>query len=162
MPMDLRPRDFAATSVVDFWGRYYYYYKELLVTFFFYPVFFRHFKKHPRTRLFVSTFAAAGFGNFLYHYLRDIPYVIEGGPWKAIGASHVFLFYCLVLSTAIFVSQLRAESRRRLAPSRARTCLSRAWIFLFYCLLWIFAYPTLGGLRNNFAFLFWLFNVRLA
>ncbi len=59
-------------TIAEFWNRYYYYFKELLVEFFFYPTFLRFFKTKPRLRMFMATMAAAGLGNMLYHFFRDI------------------------------------------------------------------------------------------
>jgi hypothetical protein len=108
---DIEPyfqRPFAATNFVDVWRRYSYYYREFLVQTFYYPVFLRCFKKRPRLRIFVATFAAAGLGNLVYHILyqglyrgpspemlaaelRTLPYyVLLGG---LIAATQVWLVY---------------------------------------------------------------------
>ena len=62
-------KPYKATNLVDLWWRYSYHYREFLVRVFYYPVFLRFFKKNLRIRIFVATFAAAGFGNLVYHVM---------------------------------------------------------------------------------------------
>ena len=62
-------KPYKATNLVDLWRRYSYHYREFLVRAFYYPVFLRVFKKRLRLRIFVATFAAAGFGNLVYHIM---------------------------------------------------------------------------------------------
>lgn len=152
-----------AATIADFWNRYYYYFKELLVENFFYPAFLRYFKKSPRLRLFFATLAAAGFGNVLYHYLRDIEVIIALGPWQALLAFHVYLFYGLVLGTAIGLSQLLEKKRPPEDFSRLkRRVVKPVVVIVFYCLLSIFDDPdrTLV-LTDHFSFLLRLFNIHL-
>jgi len=150
-----------ATTIADFWNRYYYYFKELLVENFFYPAFLRYFKKSPRLRLFFATLAAAGFGNVLFHYLRDIDVIITLGPWQALVAFHVYLFYGIVLGTAIGLSQLLEKKR----PAEQQSWLTRrvmkpTAVIVFYCLLSIFDNPDRSMvLSDYFSFLLRLFNI---
>ena len=60
-------KPYKSTNLVELWRRYSYHYREFLVRVFYYPVFLRCFKKNLRLRIFVATFAAAGFGNLVYH-----------------------------------------------------------------------------------------------
>ena len=98
-------RPLASRTIAEFWNRFFYYFKELLVEFFFYPVFFRYFKNRPLLRMYTATMAAAFFGNFLFHFMRDIFYVIELGFFEAMIAFHSYFAYSFVLGNAIFLSQ---------------------------------------------------------
>jgi hypothetical protein len=117
-------RPLESRSLADFWNRYYYYFKELLVDFFFYPTFFRAFKKHPRLRTFCATFMAAGVGNALYHFVRDIDRMFSLGPVAAVQGYGSYLFYCLLLASGIAISQVRTGG----AP-RSNGLGSRVWAF---------------------------------
>src|SRR2546422_7362134 len=44
----------------------------------------RYFKRHRRLRLMVASLAAATLGNMMYHFMRDIEYVVQLGLWKAV------------------------------------------------------------------------------
>jgi len=144
-------RPLSSVTIAEFFNRYYYYFKELLVTFFFFPAFFKQSPRFPRLRLAIAIFAAACFGNAFYHFTRDLGYIQELGLWAALKSFQVFLFYCVVLATAITVSRLR---RRNPAPSgffRGTLCPAFSVCF-FYCLLNIFtstdrSYPLLEHLR---------------
>jgi hypothetical protein len=146
-------RPLSSRTVAEFFNRYYYYYKELLVTFFFFPAFFAQSPRFPRLRLAVGIFAAAGVGNAFYHFMRDLGYIQGYGFWPALKSFQVFMFYCLVLATAITVSRLRQHNP---APSSAgffRGTLCPAFsVCFFYCLLSVFmatdrAYPLSEHLR---------------
>jgi hypothetical protein len=119
-------RPLASRTLVDFWNRYYYYFKELLVQFFFLPTFLRMFRKHPRLRVFFATFMAAGVGNAVYHFIRDIGVVATMGPWGAVESYTSYLFYCVVLATGIGISQARVNAGIR-PPDGV---LGRAWSFV--------------------------------
>ncbi|HET6335158.1 MAG TPA: hypothetical protein VFG30_18165 [Polyangiales bacterium] len=118
-------RPLESRTLADFWNRYYYYFKELLLDFFFYPTFFRVFKKHPRLRTFFATFMAAGVGNAIYHFLRDVDQVFSLGPVLALQGYGSYAFYCLMLASGIAISQVRTGN----AP-RSNTLGARAWSFL--------------------------------
>jgi hypothetical protein len=51
----------------------------VLVNFFFFPTFTRHFKKHPRLRMFAAVFMAAFVGNLYYHLILHSAF--DGGPF---------------------------------------------------------------------------------
>jgi hypothetical protein len=106
-------RPLESRSLADFWNRYYYYFKELLLDFFFYPTFFRAFKTHPRLRTFCATFMAAGVGNALYHFVRDIDRVFSLGPVAALEGYASYLFYCVLLASGIALSQVRTGNAPR-------------------------------------------------
>ena len=103
-------RPLRSRSLADFWNRYYYYFKELLVDFFFYPTFLRCWKRSPRLRVFFATFVAAGVGNALYHFVRDIDLLFTMGVPAALEGFESYLVYCFVLALGIGISQLRRES----------------------------------------------------
>ncbi|OGQ97984.1 MAG: hypothetical protein A2521_03330 [Deltaproteobacteria bacterium RIFOXYD12_FULL_57_12] len=156
-------RPLQATSIADFWNRYYYYFKELLVEIFFYPAFLRHFKKRPKLRLFFATMAAACFGNILYHFLRDLEYIVELGLWPAVLSFQVYLFYGLVLGTAIGISQLFEKKSARNLSWFWKNVVNPGYIVGFYCLLSIFDDPDRSlTIKYNFLFLLRLFNINLS
>ncbi|NNE05808.1 MAG: hypothetical protein HKN15_08820, partial [Xanthomonadales bacterium] len=121
--------------------RYYYYFKELLVEFFFYPAFMRYFKRSPKLRMVLATMAAAGFGNVLYHFLRDSSYIVRMGLWEALLAFKVYLVYGALLGLAIGVSQLRNQGRRTDRNSLRTRILAPVSVLAFYCVLSIFDDP---------------------
>lgn len=123
-------------SLADFWNRVYYYFKELLVEFFFYPTFFRYFRTRPRLRLFCATLAAAGFGNFVYHYFSRFDEIQARGVLGQLVAMQSYALYALILSVSIAISQLRAQTKKA-APSRAARAGTLGFVLGFYCLLTI-------------------------
>jgi hypothetical protein len=154
-------RPLSSRTIAEFWNRYYFYFKELLVDVFFYQVFLNFFKKRKKLRIAVATFAAAGFGNAFYHFIRDLKYIAELGLWRALAAYHVYLVYCFVLAAAITISQMR---KRGPAPSgffRGHV-VPVFCVVLFYCLLHVFdyterTYPVTEHLR----FFAHLFNLNI-
>ena len=50
---------------------------------------------------------AAGVGNALYHFVRDVDRVLSLGPVLAIEQYGSYVFYCVALATAIGISQVR-------------------------------------------------------
>jgi len=147
-----------SATIAEFWNRYYYYFKELLVDNFFYPAFLRYWKKRPRLRLFFATMSAAGFGNVLYHFLRDIHEIIQRGPWDALVSFHVYMLYGAVLGAAIGLSQLFEKKNRQDMSWLKRNIINPFCVVLFYCVLSVFDDPdrTLTAM-DNFAFLLRLF-----
>jgi hypothetical protein len=130
-------RPLESRNLADFWNRYYFYFKELLVDFFFFPTFLRFFKTRPRIRLLFATFAAAGFGNFLYHYLGATKLIASLGVGGALRAMQAYALYALLLSLGIGLSQLR---KRPAVPTRGNVpgTVRLATLFGvlgFYCLL---------------------------
>ena len=141
-------------TIAEFWNRYYYYFKELLVEFFFYPTFLRFFKTRPRLRMFMATMAAAGFGNMLYHFFRDIHIIMELGIWGALKAFQVYIFYALLLGTAIGLSQLRNQNRKQSTHWLRTWITAPVTVLGFYCISHIFGLPYPGyGLDVYFQFL---------
>jgi hypothetical protein len=154
-------RPLSSRTIAEFWNRYYFYFKELMVDFFFYPVFLNFFKKRKKLRMAVATFAAAGFGNAFYHFIRDLHYISEMGLWKAIAAYHVYVFYCVMLAGAITVSQLRKRGPAPTGFLRGRV-MPAFCVVLFYCLLHVFDYTERTyPITEHFRFLAHLFNLNV-
>jgi len=146
-------RPLASKTIAEFWNRYFYYFKELLVEFFFYPVFFRYFKKRPRLRTYTATMAAAFFGNFLFHFMLDIWYVIELGFFEAMIAFHSYFVYCFVLGNVIFLSQWRQEKINRQTIGAVSRFFAPVRVLGFYCLLSIFIDTRRESVSDNIVFL---------
>ncbi len=152
-----------SVSIADFWNRFYYYFKELLVDNFFYPAFLRYFKKRPRIRLFFATFAAAGFGNVLYHFLRNTSAIADQGFWPALMSFRIYMFYALVLSLAISLSQLYEKKRATEMTWTRRNIITPVYVVGFYCLLSVFDNTdTQLSLMDHFVFVLKLFNIYLS
>jgi len=154
-------RPLSSRTIAEFWNRYYFYFKELMVDIFFYPVFLNFFKKYKRLRIGVATFAAAGFGNAFYHFIRDLKYIADLGLWRALAAYHVYIFYCLILASAITISQMR--KRGPAAPGFLRGRVVPAFcVVLFYCVLHVFDYTERTyPITEHFRFLAHLFNLTI-
>lgn len=112
---------------MDYFNRFHYYFKELLVDFFFIPTFFKMFRKHPRLRMFFATFMAAGVGNAIWHFTREINLVATLGPAAALETYTSYAFYCIVLATGVGLSQVRASIGIRPSP----TLIGRLYSFFF-------------------------------
>ena len=134
-------RPLESRTLAEFWNRYYFYFKELLVDHFFYPVFLRYFRNHRRLRLFFATFAAACVGNLLFHFIRDIHFVVEMGWRKALVGEQSHAFYTFVLAVSVGISQMRQTPRkppRGWLRDRLLPCL---WVATFFCILHFFDAP---------------------
>ena len=153
-------RPLESRTLMDYFNRFHYYFKELLVDFFFAPTFFRHFKPHPRLRMFVATFVAAGIGNALWHFLRDIQLVATQGFLAALGSFTSYLFYCAVLATGVGLSQVRVSRGWRPASGLLGRLRSFAGIWFFVVCLHVFSDGSrLHALSDRLAFLGHLFGV---
>ena len=120
-------RPLEARTLMDYFNRFHYYFKELLVDLFFMPTFFRVFKNHPRLRMFFATFMAAGVGNALWHFTRNIDVVASTGLASASTSYTSYLFYAALLAVGVGLSQVRANMGLR----PATTPLARAASFVF-------------------------------
>jgi hypothetical protein len=155
-------RPLSSKTLADFWNRYYYYFKELLVEVFFFPTFLRYFKSNTRLRLFVATFMAAGVGNFIFHFIREIRTVPQAGLLKTVVGFQSYAFYCTVLAIAIGLSQMRKQrTAHRHHGWVRRQALPSLMVILFYCVLEVFGwYPySPYSLWAHFSFLFHCFGV---
>ena len=152
-----------SASIADFWNRFYYYFKELLVDNFFYPTFLRYFKKWPRIRLLFATWAAAGFGNVLFHFLRDLGTIADKGFWLALWSFRVYMFYGMVLGTAIGLSQLYEKKRTTDRSWFRKNIVTPVYVVGFYCVLSIFDdIDSNLTLTDHFNFMLKLFNIHLS
>lgn len=152
-------RPLQARTLADFWNRYYYYFKELLVDFFFFPTFLKMFRQHPRLRVFFATFMAAGVGNALYHFLRDIHLVASLGWQEAVIGYASNLFYCTVLALGIAVSQARLTAGRELSEGWAARLWSMLCIWGFFVVLRVFAEESRTlGFADRWSFFLKLFG----
>jgi hypothetical protein len=132
-------RPLESRTLIEYFNRFSYYFKELLVDFFFLPTFFRLFKEHPRVRMFFATFMAAGVGNAIFHFMREIDLIESMGLSGALESYFSYAFYCLILATGIGISQVRANTGYKPSP----TILGRIQSFLivwgFVTLLHVFS-----------------------
>ncbi len=152
-------RPLESRTLAEFWNRYYYYFKELLVEFFFFPTFLKVFRKHPRLRVFFATFMAAGVGNALYHFLRDIHYVATMGWRPAIESYASYLLYCTILAIGIGISQARTSAGRKLSTTFPGSLRSVLCVWGFFVLLYVFGDETRNfALRDRFSFFASLFG----
>jgi D-alanyl-lipoteichoic acid acyltransferase DltB (MBOAT superfamily) len=124
-------RPLESRTLMDYFNRFHYYFKELLVDFFFVPTFFKMFRNYPRLRMFFATFMAAGVGNAIWHFTRDINLVSTLGPVAAVETYTSYAFYCIVLATGVGLSQVRAS----LGMRPASTLFGRLYSFFF---IWSF------------------------
>jgi hypothetical protein len=153
-------RPLESRTLAEFWNRYYYYFKELLVEFFFFPTFLKVFRKHPRLRVFFATFMAAGVGNALYHFIRDIKIVAVVGLAKATEDYTSYLFYCLVLAIGIGISQARMSAGRKPSPTLLGTLWSMLCVWSFFVVLHVFGDETrILSLQDRFSFFANLFGL---
>ena len=128
--------------------------------FFFFPAFIRHFRGYRRLRIAFATFMAAGVGNMLFHFIRDIHYVAQLGLIKAIVGFQTYVFYAVLLAAGIAASQLRSGNRRP-RGNRVRDALLPCFgVWAFFCFLQIFAEEKRdSSLRDHFNFFFHLFGL---
>ncbi|SBT06453.1 conserved membrane hypothetical protein [Candidatus Accumulibacter aalborgensis] len=120
-------RPLESRTLMEYFNRFSYYFKELLVDFFFLPTFFTTFRNHPRLRMFFATFMAAGVGNAIWHFIRDIDVVATMGLAGAFETYTSYAFYCLILATGVGVSQVRAS----MGVKPSATFFGRLHSFLF-------------------------------
>ena len=152
-------RPLSSRTLAEFWNRYYYYFKELLADCFFYPAFLKYFKKWGRWRLFAATFAAAGFGNAFFHFFRDVGYIEDLGFWHALVGFQSYIFYTIVLSTGIGISQMRPPKTEKLGWIRGRL-IPMVGVSGFFCLLRVFDYTYKRyPIQESFRFLAHLLNL---
>ncbi len=138
-------RPLESRTLMDYFNRFHYYFKEFLVDFFFVPTFFRVFRGHPRLRMFFATFMAAGVGNALWHFFRDIDLIATQGMAAALASYTSYAFYCLILATGVGLSQVRANLGKR-PPSGM---IGRLYSFLFVWSFVVCMHIFSDGSRNH-------------
>ena len=138
-------RPLESRTLMDYFNRFHYYFKEFLVDFFFIPTFFKVFRGHPRLRMFFATFMAAGVGNAIWHFVRDISLIATQGPAAALESYTSYLFYCVVLATGVGLSQVRANLGKR----SASTLLGRLYSFIFVWSFVVCMHLFSDGSRNH-------------
>ena len=138
-------RPLESRTLMDYFNRFHYYFKELLVDLFFVPTFFKVFRRHPRLRMFFATFMAAGVGNALWHFLRDIDLVARVGLAAALETYASYAFYCLVLAVGVGLSQVRVNMGIR----PAATLFGRLYSFLFVWSFVVCLHVFSDGSRNH-------------
>lgn len=138
-------RPLESRTLMDYFNRFHYYFKELLVDFFFVPTFFKVFRNHPRLRMFFATFMAAGVGNALWHFMRDIDLIASLGPAAALETYASYAFYCVVLATGVGLSQVRANLGIRPASTPAGRLYSFFFVWSFVTCMHVFS----DGSRNH-------------
>jgi D-alanyl-lipoteichoic acid acyltransferase DltB (MBOAT superfamily) len=127
-----------ATNLVAFWGRFTYHYREFLVRAFYYPVFFRYFRRHRKTRIVVATLASAGLGNMVWGHMVEINFY-RGMQPEALAYVAGHWPYYLLLGGGIAITELYLlkHKRKRKPWSRDRWLLTD--LLAAYCTLQFFA-----------------------
>jgi len=153
-------RPLQSRTLMDYFNRFHYYFKELLVDLFFVPTFFKVFRQHPRLRMFFATFMAAGVGNGIWHFVRDIGVVATAGPVAAFERFTSYVFYCVILATGVGVSQMRANLGIRPSGTLAGRLYSFFFVWTFVVCIHVFGYESLNQtLIERIAFMISLFGV---
>lgn len=132
-------RPLGSKTLMEYFNRFHYYFKELLVDFFFVPTFFKMFRGHPRLRLFFATFMAAGVGNAIWHFLRDIDLIVTMGLGGVLASFESYAFYCLVLATGLGLSQVRMNMGFKPSLSLAGRLRSFLFVWSFVVCLHVFS-----------------------
>lgn len=153
-------RPLESRTLMEYFNRFHYYFKELLVDFFFVPTFFAVFRGYPRLRMFFATFMAAGVGNALWHFLRQIDNVATMGLAGAIESFTSYIFYCVILATGIGISQVRASLGIRPSATRFGMVCSGLGVWSFIVCLHVFGSEHLPhSLLERLLFMMSLFGV---
>ena len=138
-------RPLESRTLIEYFNRFHYYFKELLVDLFFLPTFMRAFRSNPRLRVFFATFMAAGVGNAVWHFMRDLNVVAEQGFRLALESFSSYAFYCLVLAIGISISQVRANAGFR----PGNTVFERLYSFLSVWGFVVCLHAFSDGSRNH-------------
>jgi hypothetical protein len=131
-------RPWMATNLVSFWPRFTFHYREFLVRAFYYPVFFRFFRKHPRTRIVVATVASVGLANLVWGHMTEEMFY-HGMRFENFGDVLRTWPYFMMLAAGISVTELyllKKKSRRRPWTMDVRILLD---VLAAYCTLQFFA-----------------------
>ena len=155
-------RPLESRTLMEYFNRFHFYFKELLVDFFFVPTFFAVFRKRPKLRMFFATFMAAGVGNAIWHFLRDIHLIATIGLSEAISTYTSYMFYCVVLATGVGLSQVRANLGIRPPSGLAGRIYSFLFVWFFVVCLRIFSDESRDHtLGERFSFFMSLFGLNL-
>lgn len=138
-------RPLESRTLMDYFNRFHYYFKEFLVDFFFIPTFFRMFRGHPHARMFFATFMAAGVGNALWHFVRDIDLVATQGLIPTLNSYASYAFYALLLAIGVGLSQVRVSMG--IKPSA--TLIGRLYSFFFVWAFVVCMHVFSDGSRNH-------------
>jgi len=138
-------RPLESRNLMEYFNRSHYYFKELLVDFFFFPTFFRFFRNHPRIRTFFATFMAAGVGNAIWHFFRDIDMIATYGVINALNSFDSYIFYSIVLAIGVGISQVRSTTEIRPALTISSRIYSFSIVWTFVVCMHIFS----DGSRNH-------------
>ena len=153
-------RPLESKTLADYFNRFHFYFKELLIHFFFMPTFLRYFRKHSRLRQFFATFMAAGVGNAIWHFLRDIELVAADGWLITLQTFTSYVFYCVLLAGGVGISQLLNANRTRAIQTRAERVRSFIFIWTFVTCLHLFGNGSrTHSLTERLQFLSFLFGV---
>jgi len=154
-------RPIESRTVAEFFNRFYYYFKELLVDFFYYPAFTRLSFLPAKVRMVLATFAAAGFGNFFYHYTRDWQLIRDQGFALDNFRYSTYLFYCFLLASVLSISQLRRRAPWKPDFFRGQF-LPSFNVFIIYSLMEVFdVTQSPCSLMDRFRYFAALFGIRL-
>ncbi len=135
-----------ATNLVSFWPRFTFHYREFLVRAFYYPVFFRFFKKHTKTRVVFATVVAVGFGNMIWGHLTEGMFY-DGMRFQNFGNVLETWPYFLFLTAGIALTELyllQKKSRRKPWTRDRYFAMDVLCSYLtlqFFALIHIFAWP---------------------
>ncbi|MEO5793708.1 MAG: hypothetical protein ABIP34_01405 [Rhodoferax sp.] len=155
-------RPLESRTLMEYFNRFHFYFKELLVDFFFVPTFFAVFRKRPRLRMFFATFMAAGVGNAIWHFLRDIHLIATIGIAEAISTYTSYMFYCVLLAIGVGLSQVRANLGIRPPSGVGGRIYSFLFVWSFVVSLRIFSDESRNhSLGERFAFFLSLFGLNL-
>lgn len=129
-------RPFMASSIADYYRRYLYYYYELIFELFYYPfLFLPVLKKMLRLKVFFAVLFAAGFGNFVFHFIFNYEILAGSGPRgfiRSLYECRSFVFYYFIFSVVLAFSVVRSYRNR--VNSAA---LNSKWRFI------VFTFPVL-------------------
>jgi hypothetical protein len=153
-------RPLSSRTSAEFWNRFNFYFKEILVNVYFYPTYVRCLKRYPRLRIAFATFMAAGAGNFFFHFIWKNHEIAQFGLAEALARSQAYAFYCMVLTTGIVVSQLRARRPHASAGWLRAQFAPSLGVALFFCFLSVFDGPLRHAtVAQHFDFLFHAFGM---
>jgi len=103
---------------------------------------------------------AAGVGNALWHFLRQIDNVATMGLAGAIDSFTSYLFYCVILATGIGISQVRASVGIRPSATHFGMLYSGLCVWSFVVCLHVFGGESLRHtLLERVLFMMSLFGV---